>query len=104
MLASIPLDFSDLEGEKERETRSKLPKTDVSTYIQQELNREFARILKGKLPKTGTKKQQHVNFIHMGEFAGDSHTNITFPVLVNSWMLYIGAFSHLCCDKDYLSP
>lgn len=44
--------------------------------------------------------QQQVNFVHLGEFIGNSETDSTCFVLANSWILDTEANNHQCCDKS----
>lgn len=55
----------------------------MSYIIQRGVNQEVAHVLKGK--GKASSDQQHVNFVHLGEFVGNSlNTNL---VLSNSWIL-----------------
>lgn len=84
--------MNDLKNEKDQKTKKK--ESEMSTYIQQEVGKEMARILKGKgrmqtqCQNALGADQQSVNFVHLGEFAGTSLT--TTPVLIKSWILDTG--------------
>lgn len=58
------------------------------------------RVLKGKasISRAGLEKQHHVNFVHTGEYAGNSLNHCS--VFSNSWILDTGDTSHLCCDES----
>ncbi|KAF7825622.1 NADPH-dependent aldo-keto reductase, chloroplastic-like [Senna tora] len=57
---------------------------------------ELAKIVKGK------PEEQHVNFVNLGEFAGNTENNKYIPLTNTSWIVDTGASSHMCFNKELL--
>ncbi|KAF7810233.1 uncharacterized protein G2W53_036976 [Senna tora] len=57
---------------------------------------ELTKIVKAK------PEEQHVNFVNLGEFAGKSGKNDYITPSSTSWIVDIGASSHMCYNKGLL--